>query len=274
MQDFRKRFISMATLGILLALGGVACGGSKVTTLDTPQPTTTPTTAITDTTASSELSLRWLGHATFILTSSQGAKVLVDPMGATVGYSVAPASGVNVVTVGHEHGDHNNVALATGNPVVLRGLSDDGWNDIHQTVGDISVRTVRSFHDSEQGARRGRNTIFVYGVGDLNVVHLSDLGHVLTPEQVTAVGRVDVLLVPVGGFFTIDAAQATQVVQQLSPGIVVPMHYRTPANSNTNLAQVDDFLAGKKVERTNSNVLRVSKASLPAEMTVLVLNYQ
>lgn len=196
-------------------------------------------------------------------------------MGSSVGYSLNPVSGVDVVTVGHEHGDHNNVSLATGSPLILRGLSATGWNEIKQTVKDISLSTVATFHDSQQGAQRGRNTVFIFEVDGLRAVHVSDLGHLLTPEQVKAIGLVDVLMIPVGGNFTIDASQATQVVQQLSPKMAVPMHYKTAATSaSLPIVGVDDFLVGKKVQRPNRNILSVSKASLPAETTVVVLNYQ
>lgn len=201
--------------------------------------------------------------------------MLIDPTSPSTGYTISPISGVDVITVGHEHGDHNNVSLATGTLLILRGLSASGWNDIYMTVKDISIRSVATYHDSEQGSKRGRNTVFTFQVDSLRVAHLSDLGHLLTPEQVQSIGAVDVLMIPVGGNFTIDASQATQVVQQLSPKIVIPMHYKTPATSaSLPIVPVDDFLVGKKVQRPNSNILRVSKSSLPAEATVVVLNYQ
>ncbi|MBF8266169.1 MAG: metal-dependent hydrolase [Dehalococcoidia bacterium] len=267
---------------------------TQVTPLPTPTaaPTAAPTPTLTATrtptsTASlpavpsptspisppKELSLQWFGQATFILTSSQGTKVLIDPTSPSTGYSISPINGVDVITVGHEHGDHNNVSLATGTLLILRGLSASGWNDIYMTVKDISIRSVATYHDSEQGAKRGRNTVFIFQVDSLRVVHLSDLGHMLTPEQVQSIGAVDVLMIPVGGNFTIDASQATQVVQQLSPKIVIPMHYKTPISSSP-IAPVNDFLTGKKVRRPNSNIFRVSRATLPTEAIVVVLNYQ
>ncbi|MDO8636275.1 MAG: MBL fold metallo-hydrolase, partial [Dehalococcoidia bacterium] len=214
-------------------------------------------------------------QSTFILTSSQGTKVLIDPTAPSTGYTISPINGVDVITVGHEHGDHNNVSLATGTLLILRGLSASGWNDIYMTVKDISIRSVATYHDSEQGAKRGRNSVFIFQLDGLKVVHLSDLGQLLTPEQLLGIGGADILLLPVGGNFTIDAQQATQVMQQILPKIVVPMHYKTAATSaSLPIVPVDDFLVGKKVQRPNSNILRVSKSSLPAETTVIVLNYQ
>jgi len=240
----------------------------------TPAPTASPTAA-----AAGATKLQWLGQSAFILTSAQGTKVLIDPAGASTGYTVAPIAGVDAVLVTHEHSDHNNVSLATGSPLILRALSATGWNEINQKVGnegDVSVRAVTgAYHDNTQGSTRGRNGIFVLEVGGLRLVHLGDLGHLLTPEQVQSIGRVDVLMVPVGGSYTIDAAMATQVVGQLNPKVVLPMHYKTPKMSPTwPGTDAAPFLEGKTVQRPNSTTISLSPSTLPAQTTVVVLNYE
>lgn len=179
----------------------------------------------------------------------------------------------------HEHSDHNNVGLATGSPLILRGLSSNGWNTIDQRVKDIRISSVSPanpvYHDSQQGAQRGRNTIFIVEVDGLRLAHLGDLGHVLTPEIIRAMGAVDVVLIPVGGAYTIDASGASQVVGQLNARVVIPMHYKTPKlQSNWPGVGVEPFLEGKKVERLNSTVIRLSHLALPAQTTVVVLNYE
>jgi L-ascorbate metabolism protein UlaG (beta-lactamase superfamily) len=223
--------------------------------------------------------LQWLGQSCFIITSPQGTKILIDPPSASTGYTIAPIAGVDAVLVTHEHSDHNNVSLATGSPLILRGLNATGWTEISQKVGiegDVSIRNVTGvFHDNTQGSVRGKTGIFVLEVGGLLLVHLGDLGHVLTPELIQSIGRVDVLIVPVGGFFTVDAAGATQVVGQLNPKVVIPMHYKTPKMSPSwQGVGVDDFLVGKTVQRPSSTTISLSPSTLPAQTTVVVLNYE
>jgi len=243
----------------------------------TPTPTPTPSPTPTATPAASTTQVQYLGHSAFLLTSSQGTKVLVDPPSAGTGYGIAPIAGVDAVPVTHEHSDHNNVALATGSPLILRGLTSDGWATIDQRVKDVRIFSISPanpiYHDAEQGARRGRNTIFVLEVDGLRLAHLGDLGHTLTPQAVQAIGAVDVVMIPVGGNFTIDAAAATQVVGQLSPRVVIPMHYKTDVRPTWQGEAVDPFLVGKTVQRPNSTTIDLSKATLPAATTVVVLNY-
>jgi len=282
-------------LALTVALLAVACAVPAVTPTPSPTPTPTPTGTPTATPAATPTptptptptaapagttQLQWLGHSAFLLTSSQGTKVLIDPPAATIGYAIAPIAGVDAVLVTHEHSDHNNVGVASGSPLILRGLSSTGWNTIDQRVKDIRIYSVSPaqpvYHDNSQGSARGRNTIFVLEVDGLRLAHLGDLGHVLTPEIVQAMGAVDVVLIPVGGSYTIDAAGATQVVGQLNnPRVVIPMHYKTPKMSATwPGVGVDDFLVGKTVQRPNSTTISLSKPTLPAQSTVVVLNYE
>jgi L-ascorbate metabolism protein UlaG (beta-lactamase superfamily) len=137
----------------------------------------------------------------------------------------------------------------------------------------VHFRTVGTYHDDSQGSARGKNAIFVIEANDLHIVHLGDLGHVLTSEQAAAIGPVDVLLIPVGGVYTIDAAHATQVVELLKPRLVVPMHYKTP-KVRFDLQPVDAFLSGKAVERVAGNQVTLSPQTLPQTTTVLVLGYE
>lgn len=236
-------------------------------------PTATPVKEITAT-------LKWLGHPTFILTTSTGLTALLDPMGAGVGYPLTPVSGVDLVTVSHEHSDHNNVALATGSPTILRGLVGNDWAKIDQTIKGVRIRTVGTFHDDAQGGQRGKNAIFVFEIDGMNIAHLGDLGHKLSDDQVKAIGNVDVVMIPVGGFYTIDGKNAAQVVAQLNPKVVIPMHYKTPAlaASLANvLATADDFVTAigstAKVTQTGQ-AITLSSAKLPSERTVMVMSYK
>lgn len=222
--------------------------------------------------------LTWFGQSCFLLESATGTRVLIDPIPNGLGYTPPADLKVDAVTVSHEHPDHNNVALVSGKAKVLRGLTADkkGWVKIDERVKDVSIRTVGVYHDEEKGTKRGLNTIFVFEVGGLRVAHLGDLGHLLSDQQLSALGSVDVVLVPVGGFFTIDAEQATRVVDQIHPRLVViPMHYKTDVLTIKELATVDAFLADKpNVRRQKGNRLDLTGVKTRPSAEVVVLDYK
>jgi len=235
-------------------------------------PTLTP---VKETTAT----VTWLGHPTFILRTSTGLAALLDPMNDSVGYPLTPVAGMDLVTVSHEHADHNNVALATGSPQVLRGLAGNDWAKIDQTIKGVRVRTVQSFHDDTQGSQRGKNAIFVFEMDGLKIAHLGDLGHALNADQVKAIGAVDVVMIPVGGFFTLDGKGAADVIAQLNPKIVIPMHYKTPALGASlagRLAELSVFTGaiGNTPVTQSPQTITISSSKLPSTRTVMALNYK
>jgi L-ascorbate metabolism protein UlaG (beta-lactamase superfamily) len=209
----------------------------------------------------------------FTLKVANGPLVMIDPVNASSGYKVAPITGVDVVAISHEHADHNNLALAPGAAQVLRGLAGTDWAKIDQTVKGARIRTVSVYHDSTQGSARGKNAVFIIEANGLKIVHLGDLGHALSPEQIAAIGPVDVVMVPVGGNYTIDPAVATQVVDSLKPSAVIPMHFKTPAATSA-LGPVDAFLTDKAVQKVTGNQIPFTAATLPKVMTVFVLGYE
>lgn len=216
--------------------------------------------------------LRWLGHSTVLLTSSGGTKVLMDPIPKGYGYDGPPLASVDVVTITHEHPDHTNVGLAEGSPEVLRGLSGGDWARIDEQIKDVNIRSVGTCHDGEDGVKRGKNAVFVFQTDGVRIAHLGDLGHVLSPEQAAAIGPVDVLLVPVGGFYTIDPLEATQVVEQLHPRVVIPIHFKTEhLRPDWPGGSVDGFLSGKKVQRPGTSTYAFTSETLPKESTVVLL---
>ncbi|HEY2902059.1 MAG TPA: MBL fold metallo-hydrolase [Polyangia bacterium] len=222
--------------------------------------------------------LQWLGQSCFILETTAGTRVVMDPIPKGLGYELPAGLKADVVTISHEHQDHNNVGLLVNKPRVLRGLTPDkkGWTKIDQTIKDVTIRSVGVYHDDAMGAERGLNTVFVFEVGGLRIAHLGDLGHQLTDDQLSAIGSVDVLLIPVGGVFTIDGRQATRVVDQLRPRLVViPMHYKTDVLTIKQLEGVDDFLAGKpNVRKEPSNTLSLSTVKARPAAEIVVLNYK
>jgi L-ascorbate metabolism protein UlaG (beta-lactamase superfamily) len=222
--------------------------------------------------------LTWYGQSCFLLESASGTRVVMDPIPSNIGYLPPADLHADAVTVSHEHPDHNNVALVRGKPKILRGLTPDkkGWMKIDEKVKDISIRSVGVYHDNKKGAEIGLDTVFVFEVGGVRIAHLGDLGHILTDEQISAIGSVDVVLVPVGGVWTVDAHKATEVVDQIRPRLVtVPMHYRTDALTIKELATVDGFLAGRSNVRheTGTRLAITGLRSRPAAETV-VLRYQ
>lgn len=218
------------------------------------------------------MEIQWLGHACFLLTGPAGTRVVTDPFDEQVGYQVKKVA-ADLVTVSHEHFDHNHVQMVTGSPQVVRALGPNGdWASPTAQVGDVRVSMVPTFHDTEKGAKRGKNGCFVLEMGGLRVVHLGDLGHPLSHQEAAGFGSVDVLLTPVGGFYTIGPAEADQVVELLAPSIVIPMHFKTAANAEWPIAGVDDFLRGKRsIKRIGGSTARVEKAGLPAATEYWVL---
>lgn len=217
---------------------------------------------------------RW-GHAFFSIHSDGGAHLATDPYDQQVGYAMPALPPAEAVSVSHEHSDHNNLTAVPGKPEVIRGLTAQGHASVDRRVGDFRLRAVATFHDEQRGAQRGRNAVFLIEVDGLSIVHCGDLGHVLAADQCRQIGKVDVLLVPVGGHYTIDAAAATKVVQQLAPRITIPMHYKTPATRRDSpIAEATAFLAGKNVRRCEAeNRLSVSAGDLPAAPETVVLGY-
>ena len=222
--------------------------------------------------------LTWYGQSCFLLETAGGTRIVMDPIPKGIGYELPQGLKADIVTISHEHVDHNNVGFVTGKPRVLRGLTADkkGWTRIDEKVKDVSIRSVGVYHDDQRGAARGLDTVFIFEVGGVRIAHLGDLGHVLNDEQLAAIGAVDVLLVPVGGTFTVDGLTATQVVEQLRPRImVIPMHYKTDAVSIKELEPVAPFLDGKRnVRHETSNTIALSPMKARPAAEIVVLNYR
>jgi L-ascorbate metabolism protein UlaG (beta-lactamase superfamily) len=220
------------------------------------------------------MKIKWLGHSCFLLTADTGATLLTDPYD-TMAYPGTllyrplddpPGITPDVVTISHGHADHANAEALPGTPEIVRTPPP------HQAAG-FSIHGVETFHDAEKGARRGANIVFIVETGGVRVCHLGDLGHELTAAQSEAIDAIDVLLIPVGGFFTIDAATATRVWQQLAPTVTVPMHYRND-KCRFNIDGVDKFTAGKpEVEIPGVSEIELTKENLPVGPKIVVLEH-
>jgi L-ascorbate metabolism protein UlaG (beta-lactamase superfamily) len=222
--------------------------------------------------------LTWLGQSAFVLETSTGTRIVMDPIPKGIGYDLPAGLKADAITISHEHADHNNVGLVVNKARVLRGLTADkkGWTKVDEKVKDVAIRNVGVYHDDQKGAARGLNSVFVFEVGGLRIAHLGDLGHLLTDEQLSAIGSVDIVMVPVGGSYTIDAYQATRVIDQMHPRLVViPMHYRTPVLTIKELATVDEFLERKaNVVHEPTNTLTLTPVKARPAVQIVVLNWK
>lgn len=213
------------------------------------------------------MKIKWLGHASFVITSDDGTRVVTDPyaVGGGISYGEIRES-ADVVTVSHNHGDHNNAAAVRGNPQVI---STPG----SKIVRGIEFRGIASYHDESRGRERGPNIIFCFTIDGVAICHLGDLGHPLDDKQVAEIGKVDVVLIPIGGFYTIDASRATRVCDALEPKVIIPMHYRTSGCSYP-IAGVEEFTRGKAgVKEINSSEVELTTANLPSAAEIVVLKH-
>lgn len=213
------------------------------------------------------MKIQWLGHACFLLTSEGGTRIITDPYTpGAFGLDYGPiAQEADIVTVSHDHADHNDVADVKGKPQVVSGVGS------HEAKG-IRFKGVATYHDTATGSQRGPNTLFCFAVDGVNVCHAGDLGHDLDDSAVAEAGPVDVLLVPVGGNFTVDATVANSVCEKLKPKIVIPMHFRNDRCPNFPVAGVDEFAGMRSsVKRPDASEVTVSKDELPATAETVVL---
>lgn len=216
------------------------------------------------------MEITYYGHSAFKLKGKKGT-VITDPFSDAVGWSL-PNISADLVTVSHHHFDHDHTKKIGGtarrtNPFIVDTPGE-------YEVGGISVFGTATWHDANQGVERGSNTVFTILLDDISVCHLGDLGHELTNDQLSSIGTVDVLLVPVGGVFTINPAQAVKTVQAFEPSYVIPMHYKTEKHDEkvfADVATLDDFLKEYGAQPAPVKELSVDKSKLPEETELVVL---
>jgi len=220
------------------------------------------------------MKIKWLGHSAFLITAKDGTRIITDPYksgsfnGALCYKPIHETA--DIVTVSHEHDDHNYVIQIGGKPFVMRNIGT-------QTVKNIKMEGITTCHDKSRGRERGLNTVYVMNIDGLKLCHLGDLGHMPTAEETKQIGPVDIMLIPVGGVFTIDAKTAFQVTETLKPKLVIPMHYKTEG-CGFPIAPVDDFLAaagGKvSIKRVVGSEIEVDQVTLPRQREIWVLKYE
>ncbi|MFC2013785.1 MBL fold metallo-hydrolase [Chloroflexota bacterium] len=209
--------------------------------------------------------IKYLGHSSFLITSDTGVKIITDPFttGGDFSYGEIKES-ADIVTLSHDHHDHNNMSAVQGNPKVVKGA-------VTEKIKGIAIKGIPSYHDEAGGTKRGQNTIFCFGMAGIRVCHLGDLGHLLNDKQVSEIGTVDILLIPTGGYYTIDGKVATQVCNQLKPMVIIPMHWNNKW-SFSEIASVDKFLQGKRdVSQLDISETEFKQGELPASTKIIVL---
>ena len=207
------------------------------------------------------MKIQWYGMGCFFIESEKKTKILTDPYDDSLGYGLPPQN-PDIVTVSHEHFDHNAVDSLSSAPVLIRNTGEF-------KEGDIKISGIKSFHDENKGRSRGLNTAYRIEVDNISFVHLGDIGHKLDSRQRSGLMPCDILAIPVGGVFTVKVKDAVEIVNELNPLIVIPMHYSTPSCKlpiNTEQEFVNAFVEVVRVKHWAG-----SRSSLPKQTRVLLM---
>lgn len=213
--------------------------------------------------------ITWAGQSCFQISVSNGkdhsVELVIDPF-SEIGLK-EPNFSADILLISHQHKDHNNAEKIKGNPFLIESPGE-------YEVNGVFIQGIDSFHDASSGKERGRNTIYVIEAEDLRICHLGDFGEKqLSDDQLEKIGRVDILMIPVGGTFTISSVEAQKVIGQIEPKIVVPMHYALP-NLKADLDGVDVFLKAmgkKEIEPQDKLVVKTSTLPKERDMEIVVL---
>lgn len=208
--------------------------------------------------------IKWLGHSCFKITAKNGVRIVTDPFDDNVGYKL-PKVSCDIVTLSHGHYDHNFTDCLSGQFEIINKVGN-------MYTKDIAIRGIHTYHDEEMGAKRGDNIVYVFDIDGIKVCHLGDLGHRLTAAQIEMIGEVDVVLVPVGGIYTINAEAAHDVCESLNAKIIIPMHYKTKP-LKFDLDTVDNFLKYYPYTKLDKPYIEINQDMLN-EKHIYVLNYE
>lgn len=209
--------------------------------------------------------ITYIGHSCFKIqdkVGSGGVTVVTDPFDKAVGLKV-PNFEADIVTVSHDHHDHNNVGALRGNPFVIKDAGE-------YEMKEVFIEGIESFHDDKQGKERGKNIIYRIDIDGISVAHLGDLGHVLDNKHLEGLAGTDILLLPVGGKYTLSASKAVEVVNQIEPRIIIPMHYKV-SGSKVDVDTADKFIKELGIKPTIEEKLKINKKDLPQEDMELVI---
>lgn len=210
------------------------------------------------------MKITWLGHSCFLLEDSKGKQILTDPFDTTLGYEVYKGC-PNITTISHNHFDHNYTKELNDSCKIIDKIGTYSFDKIY-------IKGTPSYHDKDKGLKRGDNIIFTIRMDNYSLCHLGDLGHMLSSNDIDAIGDVDILFIPVGGNYTIDGKEASALTKKINPKIVLPMHYKT-SKVSLPLDGVETFVMNMK------NALKIDSNSLVINdeikecLSVKILNY-
>lgn len=216
------------------------------------------------------MKIKWYGHAAFKITTDQGVRIIIDPyesgaFGGALKYGKITEE-ADIVLTSHDHDDHNYIRDIKGN---FTQIKEAGTHNIK----NIKIKAISTYHDPSKGTERGNNLIFVIEADGLTLAHTGDLGHTLEKGTTGEIGKVDVLLLPVGGLYTIDAGEASRVMNDMKPAVTIPMHFKTE-KCDFPIAKVEEFTAGKAgVKTVKTSEIEINKAGLPANPEIIVMEY-
>ena len=216
------------------------------------------------------MNIKWYGHSAFLITTAGGVRIITDPyrsgaFGGALSYGKITDE-ADIVLSSHNHDDHNYTGDIRGKFTYI------GKEGVYEEK-KVSIKAIPTFHDTSKGSERGKNLIFVIEADDMRVAHAGDLGHTLDAATVKEIGKIDILLIPVGGFYTIDAKEAVAVVEQLGPLVTIPMHFKTE-KCDFPITPVEEFTKNQqRVKDTGKTEAEFSKAALPPQGEVVVLRY-
>ena len=216
------------------------------------------------------MKIKWYGHAAFKITTDEGIRIIIDPYESGA-YDGALSYGkideeADIVITSHDHADHNYIKTISGKYVLVNKAGE-------YDMQGVKIKAFPSFHDNSAGKERGKNLIFVIAADGLILVHTGDIGHALDPELLKKIGKTDIVLLPVGGFFTIDAEEASKMIASLASRITIPMHYKTEKCAFP-IASVEEFTRNQdNVRVLDKSEIDFKKETLPAKPEVIVLRH-
>jgi L-ascorbate metabolism protein UlaG (beta-lactamase superfamily) len=261
----RRNFVGLLGAALLLALRGIAealCNPSLVRLFQQGKQLVQARGRGVKSPSLGSFFVQWYGHSSFLIHSGSETKVVADP-----NFNVTPGIQADAVTVSNDHFTHNNTGAVTGNPIILRGITfKQTWNPIRTNVKDITIVNIPSQRSAGWGAIA--NSIFVYEMGSLCLAHLGNIGHLLTPEQVKVLQRVDVMMVPIDAMTNLGFEDIMKVIDQVKPPIVIPMHYDVARQAELFATFAKEHYPIKKI---SGSQLTLSRAMLPKTTEILVL---
>jgi L-ascorbate metabolism protein UlaG (beta-lactamase superfamily) len=210
--------------------------------------------------------ITYLGHSCFKIQDKigpEGVTVITDPFDKNTGFKV-PNCEADVVTISHNHHDHNNSGCLRGNPFIINTPGE------YEIKGAMIIG-VETFHNDQNGVEGGKNISCRIEIDNISMAHLGDIGHILTDEQLEKIGNIDILFIPIGGKHTLNAQKAVEVINQIEPRIVIPMHYKLPNSKIAELDGLDKFIKELGVAPKNEEKFKINKKDLPQEGMDLVV---